>query len=54
MPFHSTVLISLLLCASLGATLSIIRGCEADIHALRRQSEEIRHGIAGLREALGG
>lgn len=53
MPFHLPILITILLYASTGLSFALIRGCDRDISALRRQSEEIRLGVARLKDDIG-
>ena len=51
MPFYSTILV-VLLYASTGLSFALVRGCDRNIHALKRQSEEIKLGVARLRAAV--
>lgn len=44
-----SLLITILVYALLGLSFALIRGCEKDISALRRQSEEIRLWTTRLR-----
>ena len=44
--------LTLLLYAPLGLSFALVRGCDRDISALKRQSEEIKLGVARLRAAL--
>lgn len=48
---NPTALIILLLYASTGLSLALIRGCDMDIRALKRQSKEIMLGVTELRGA---
>ena len=51
MAISAPILITILLYASIGLSITLIRGCDRDVCALKRQSEEIRLGITRLRAA---
>lgn len=46
------VLITLLVYISTGLSFAITRGYATEVHALERQSEEMKHGVVGLREIV--
>ncbi|MBI4344640.1 MAG: hypothetical protein HY555_03530 [Euryarchaeota archaeon] len=51
MMFHPVIL-AVLLYASLGLSMVLVRGCDRDISALKRQGGEIKLGVARLLAAV--